>query len=46
MNTNWHISKFHLMEFEKALVQVAIDLKEIFVLDGIDLLADPPAVCI
>jgi hypothetical protein len=29
-------------EIEKAFVQVAIDLKEILVLDGIDQLPDPP----
>jgi hypothetical protein len=31
-----------MREVEKAFVQVAIDLKEILVLDGIDQLADPP----
>lgn len=34
--------RLHVLEVEKALVQVAIDLKEILVLDGIDLLPDLP----
>ena len=34
--------KLRVPEVEKAFLQVAIDLKEILVLDGIDQLADPP----
>jgi hypothetical protein len=33
-------------EIEKTFVQVAIDLKEILVLDGIDQPSDPPGFCI
>jgi hypothetical protein len=34
--------RLHVHEVEKTFVQVAIDLKQILVLDGIDQLADPP----
>jgi hypothetical protein len=36
-----HFVRLRIAEIEKVFVQVAIDLKEILVLDGIDQLSDP-----
>jgi len=36
--------RLRMREVEKVFVQVAIDLKEILVLDGMDQAADPPGI--
>ena len=41
-DTNGQLLRLNLPEIEKTFVQVAIDLKEILVLDGIDQLFDTP----